>query len=157
MRRNQLFQVSVNRRGTLEAAAREVAYLAEADCMGNGVVRKIPESADSPLLAEAWDGACREADLLLSRYRMPGNTFLAPEEYTAVLSLPPSFDVALSPVVAALLRQFLRASVKWAFLSTAWGADCPPACATEKEECRQRLLEVLNRRRWPLRRPMTFG
>lgn len=148
--------LSVSRATCFHEAGRQLAYMATQSSPAHPDAEPLfPEESDEPLLQQFWEAACREADILLSRYRVgpcQGDTC---HQYAVNLHMPPAFDPGLAPMLSGLLYAFFTAFLVAAYARTVM-PDRVPVLETAALHQRQRLRDALHLRRLPIRRPPVF-
>ena len=154
-----IMYISISRTTCFQEASRQLAYIAAQSSPSQPDAAEpiplFPEESDEPLLQQFWEAACREADILLSRYRVgpcQGDTC---HQYAVTLHMPPAFDPGLAPMLSGLLYAFFTA-----FLVAAYARTVLPERAHSLEIAalhqQQRLRDALHLRRLPIRRPPVF-
>lgn len=115
----------------------------------------IPSTSDAPLFQQLWEAACRDVDILLSRFRLGPSQGSLQQDYVARLHMPISFDSGLAPMLSGLVFNYFTAFLAAAFVRYVLPQKAPPL---EQEVARrkQRVREALRLRRLPIRRPPVF-
>ncbi len=114
----------------------------------------LPQQSDEPLMQQFWEVCCREADVMLSRFRVGPCQGGMERDYVVRLHMPPAFDPGLAPMLSGLLYTFFSTFIAAALMRTILPSEAP-AFELRAEQHRQRLREALHLRRRPIRRPPT--
>ena len=155
--------ITINHEESLYEAGLKIASLAETHDLVQQTVRQ-------DLMQQYWEQCGRDADIMLSRYRISPCAPSLCSHYTAVLRMPCAYDSGLAPALSSLLFSYFTAFM--AAEAFVYIAPSAPTHQTEKEKSlqkavdslkaerdtlRQRILAILNLRRGPVRRRMTFS
>ena len=155
--------ISISHEECLYEAGLKIASLAETYDFAQHTISQ-------DLMQQYWEQCGRDADIMLSRYRITPCRPNLYGHYTAVLRMPRAYDNGLAPALSSLLFSYFTAFVA----AEAITYIAPPtsmqhtekeislqkvvdSLRTERDTLRQRIITMLNIRRGPVRRRMTFS